>query len=59
MCNKCNNFKWLYPNYNYCPICGNKLKTCIFVPGGRLNITSYKKEAVDRENKDAKFVSNI
>lgn len=52
MCNKCNDFKRTYSNYNYCPICGSKLKECIFVPGCRL---SGVKNKTDKNNK---FVSN-
>lgn len=49
MCKKCNDFKWTHPNYNYCPICGNKLKACIFVPGCRLNdITNKNKEVIKK-----------
>ena len=31
MCKQCNKYKSDYSNYNYCPICGNQLKSFIFI----------------------------
>ena len=31
MCKKCNEYKWMHQEYNFCPICGNKLKSIVFI----------------------------
>lgn len=32
MCKKCDKYKQEHQEYNYCPICGDKLKSVAFVP---------------------------
>lgn len=39
MCNSCNKYKEKYKNFNFCPICGNKLKSIIFIPSTKVSST--------------------
>lgn len=32
MCNQCNMYKNSYLDYNFCPVCGHRLKDFVFVP---------------------------
>lgn len=47
MCNQCDKFKWAHSEYNYCPICGNKLKGIVFIPGCRLDNKLSKNKDIE------------
>lgn len=52
MCNKCETYKWIHSEYNYCPTCGHRLKSTVFIPGCRLDASQYQ----NKPNKKIEFV---
>lgn len=51
MCSRCDYFKEKMKNYNYCPYCGEQLKSIAFVPVG----IGYGKTAAAKQNGNKKF----
>lgn len=52
MCNKCINFKWTHPEYNFCPMCGKQIKEIVFISRFK-TVVDYK-----LQNRIPHFVEN-
>lgn len=53
MCNKCDYYKDKNKDYNYCPICGDKLRSAAFIPVASVKRPNavYNREVIFDDNK--------